>query len=78
LLHVLLFSSDGKPPLMKFVSGSDSLEELSKGLAASKYNVSFPDAEPAQILRRGVLDCEPEVSLCMFVLIPPNSVRSLE
>ncbi len=74
----LLFSSDGKPPQVKFISGSDSLEELSKDLAAAKYNVSFPDGEPAQILRRGVLDCEPEVSVCMFVLIPPDSVRSLE
>jgi len=74
----LLFSSDGKPPQVKFISGSDSLEELSKDLAAAKYNVSFPDSEPAQILRRGVLDCEPEVSVCMFVLIPPTSVRSLE
>ncbi len=74
----LLFSSDGKPPQVKFISGSDSLEELSKDLAAAKYNVSFPDGEPAQILRRGVLDCEPEVSVCMFVLIPPDSVHSLE
>ncbi|MGA9481974.1 MAG: tetratricopeptide repeat protein, partial [Candidatus Acidiferrales bacterium] len=74
----LLFSSDGKPPQVKFISGSDSLEELSKDLAAAKYNVSFPDSEPAQILRRGVLDCEPEVPVCMFVLIPPDSVRSLE
>jgi tetratricopeptide (TPR) repeat protein len=74
----LLFSSDGKPPLAKFISGSDSLEELSKDLAVAKYNVLFPDAEPAQILRRGILDCEPEVSVCMFVLIPPDYVRSLE
>lgn len=74
----VLFSPDGKPPQVKFISGSDSLEELSEELAAAKYNVSFPDGEPAQILRRGVLDCEPAVSVCMFVLIPPESVRSLE
>lgn len=45
---------------------------------AGERELLFPDAEPAQILRRGVLDCEPEVSVCVFVLIPPNSLRSLE
>jgi hypothetical protein len=52
--------------------------DLREHLAVAKYKVLFTDAEPAQILRRGVLDCEPEVSVCMFVLIPPDYVRSLE
>lgn len=74
----VLFESGAKVPRVKFISGSETLQDAGKDLAAAKFNVSFPDSEPAQILRRGILDCEPELPGCMFVLIPTGQVRSLE
>jgi tetratricopeptide (TPR) repeat protein/transglutaminase-like putative cysteine protease len=75
----LLFAPGPKVVDVKFVSGSEELSEAGKPLAAAKYDVPFPgdvDSE-IQILRRGILDCEPELPGCVFVLIPPNSVRAV-
>ncbi|MGA7221527.1 MAG: DUF3857 domain-containing protein [Candidatus Acidiferrales bacterium] len=74
----ILFESGAKAPHVKFVSGADSLQDGGKDLAAAKFDVLFPDDEPAQILRRGILDCEPELPGCMFVLIPTEQVQSVE
>ena len=62
----------------KFISGSEELRDAGSSLAAEKVDVLFPDARPAQILRRGILDCEPEVAGCMFVMIPPGSVHAVK
>jgi tetratricopeptide (TPR) repeat protein/transglutaminase-like putative cysteine protease len=74
----ILFESGAKAPHVKFISGADSLRDASKDLAAAKFDVLFPDDEPARILRRGILDCEPELPGCMFVLIPTEQVESVE
>lgn len=73
----VLFGSGSKVVDSKFISGSNELRDAGKALAVAKYKVSFPDAGPAQIVRRGVLDCEPELTGCMFVLIPPHSVHAV-
>ena len=65
----------GKPPDVKFISGSEDLRTATKAIGALKFNVLFPDPAEAQILRRGILDCEPELPGCVFVLIPPSSVQ---
>jgi tetratricopeptide (TPR) repeat protein/transglutaminase-like putative cysteine protease len=74
----VLFTAGPKVVDVQFIKGSDDLEDAGKTIAAAKFNVPFPDDAPAQILRRGILDCEPELPQCMFVLIPPNSVRSVK
>lgn len=61
----------------KFVNGSDALKDAGKVLATAKFNALFPDDNDVQILRRGVLDCEPELPGCEFVVFPPNDVRSV-
>ena len=62
----------------KFISGSEELRDAGNGLAAAKVDAIFPDDHPAQILHRGILDCEPEVPGCMFVMIPPGSVHAIK
>jgi tetratricopeptide (TPR) repeat protein/transglutaminase-like putative cysteine protease len=74
----VLFAAGPKVVDVQFIKGSDELEDAGKAVAAAKFDVPFPDEAPTQILRRGILDCEPELPGCMFVLIPPNSVRSVK
>ena len=62
----------------KFISGSDELKEAGKILATGKFEAQFPDDnDDVRILRRGILDCEPELAGCQFVAIPANSVHSV-
>jgi Tetratricopeptide repeat len=71
----VLMKPAGKPPDVKFISGSEDLRTATKAIGALKFNVLFPDPAETQILRRGILDCEPELPGCVFVLIPPSSVQ---
>ena len=71
----VLLKSAGRPADVKFISGSHDLSGATKPLGAVKFSVLFPDAAETQILRRGILDCEPELPGCVFVLIPPSSVQ---
>lgn len=73
----LLFAPGPKIVGVKFISGSEALRNAGKALSAAKFEIPFPDNGAVQLLRRGVLDCEPELPGCLFVLIPPNSVHSL-
>ncbi len=74
----LLLAPGPKIVAVKFISGSEELHDATHTLSAAKVTAVFPDDHPAQILRRGVLDCEPEVPGCMLVLIPPGSVHSIK
>jgi tetratricopeptide (TPR) repeat protein/transglutaminase-like putative cysteine protease len=74
----ILFAAGPKVVDVKFVSGSEQLRDATKVLAAAHFNVPFPDGSPAQILRRGLLSCEPKVPQCLFVFIPPNAVDSVK
>lgn len=74
----LLFASGPKVVDVKFISGSDELSDAGKTLAAAKFDVLFPEGGEVQIVRRGILDCEPELPGCVFVLIPPDSVHSVK
>jgi hypothetical protein len=60
------------------MSGSLELSDAGKKLAARKFEVPFPENADVQIVRRGILDCEPELPGCVFVLIPSRSVRSVK
>jgi tetratricopeptide (TPR) repeat protein len=74
----VLFGSAPTATNVQFFSGSDELREAGPALAASKIDAVFPDANPVQILRRGVLDCEPEIPGCVFVLFEPRFVSVLK
>ncbi len=74
----ILFGSAPKATNSQFISGSDELRDVGPALAASKIEPVFPDANPAQILRRGILDCEPEITGCVLVLFEPRFVSVLK
>jgi hypothetical protein len=74
----LLFAPGPKVVDVKFISGSEELSDAGKKLAAVKFQISFPEDADVQIIRRGILDCEPELPGCVFVLIPPRSVHSVK
>jgi tetratricopeptide (TPR) repeat protein len=74
----VLIASGPKIVDVKFVSGSEDLQDAGKALQSAKFDVPFPDGSEAQIVRRGILDCEPELAGCEFVVIPPNSVHALK
>jgi tetratricopeptide (TPR) repeat protein len=73
----VLFAPGPRVVGVKFISGSEELRNAGRALAAAKFDVPFPGQGPVQILRRGVLDCEPVLPNCLFVLIPPGDVRSV-
>ena len=73
----VLLAPGPKIAAVKFISGSEELRDAGQGLAAARISAVFPSDHPAQIIRRGVLDCEPEVAGCVFVLFPLADVHSV-
>jgi len=62
----------------KFVSGEEKLHTWDDTLHHLKLSLNFPDETPTKILRRGVLSCSQAASHCMFVLMLPDDVRSID
>jgi hypothetical protein len=61
----------------RFISGAESLKKAQKALESVSYNLKFPDANPALVLRRGVLGCY-QYTGCSFVLMPTEAVFSIQ
>jgi tetratricopeptide (TPR) repeat protein/transglutaminase-like putative cysteine protease len=61
----------------KFVSGSESLRPFADELISLDYGKVFPDASPAKIVRRGTLSCSAKSGDCIFRLLIPEDVHSL-
>ncbi len=74
----VLIAPGPKVAAVKFVSGSETLRTAVKDLSSARFQVSFPDAGPEKILRRGVVDCERVVRSCQFILMTPDSVHSIQ
>ena len=62
----------------KFVSGEEKLHTLDDSLHHLTFELSFPDDTPTKILRRGVLSCPPAGGNCVFVVLLPDDVRSVD
>jgi tetratricopeptide (TPR) repeat protein/transglutaminase-like putative cysteine protease len=73
----VLFGPDSASPAALFIKGSDKLLDAGKKIEKTNFHVAFPKGSSAHILRRGILDCEPETQ-CLFVLLPPESVQSIK
>jgi tetratricopeptide (TPR) repeat protein len=61
---------------VKFISGSEKIKGSVKLLTSINVNYPSPDKTPARFVRRGILGCY-EYTGCSFVLLDPNTVRSL-
>lgn len=76
----VLLGAGGKVTDVKFVSGSPQLRDAAKAISAAHFDVTFPDDNPAQIMRRGILSCGNSSSAgqCLFVVYPVADVNSVE
>jgi hypothetical protein len=63
---------------VKLVSGDEKLKSFSEALRTADYHLTFPDDTPVKILRRGVLSCSTATGNCMFVLMLPDDVRTVD
>ncbi|HEY6443288.1 MAG TPA: DUF3857 domain-containing protein [Candidatus Acidoferrales bacterium] len=73
----ILLSPGPKVAAVKFLNDNDQFPGAKEALKAAKFEMSFPDDGPVKILRRGFIDCEPELTECTIALIPPPEVRSV-
>lgn len=62
---------------VKFISGSDELRSAGGALASAHYDLPSPDNHPVRFARRGIVDCASVGASCEFVLLPPESVSSV-
>jgi tetratricopeptide (TPR) repeat protein/transglutaminase-like putative cysteine protease len=78
---VLLSGGAGTPAkaeAVKFVSGDEKLKIFTDALGTAEYRVTFPDDTPLKILRRGILSCSTTMGNCIFVLMLPDDVRTVD
>jgi len=62
---------------VRFVSGSEKLRPLAEALRSAHYPVAFPDDTPTKLVRRGILSCSATTAECVFVLLTPDLVNSV-
>jgi tetratricopeptide (TPR) repeat protein len=82
---VISLTNGPKVDSVVFVRGSDELHDATAAITATKFPVSFPDATPTRILRKGSLSCSIYAKQCLLLLStveeasPPvlNTVSSL-
>jgi tetratricopeptide (TPR) repeat protein len=63
---------------VKFASGDEKLKRFTDALRTAEYRVTFPDDAPVKILRRGILSCSTVTGNCIFVLMLPDDVRTVD
>lgn len=61
----------------RFITGNEKLRSAATRLHKIEFGNVFPDLTATQIVRRGVLSCSAAANECVFVLILPENVRSL-
>jgi tetratricopeptide (TPR) repeat protein len=70
--------SAAKAEAVKFVSGDEKLKSFSEALRTADYRLTFPDDTPVKVFQRGILSCSMAVGKCMFVLMLPDDVRTVD
>jgi Flp pilus assembly protein TadD len=63
---------------VKFLSGNETLKDLSDELQTANFRQRFPKADPLKVLRRGILSCGATSPDCTLVLDLPEDVKSLD
>ncbi|MGB6841348.1 MAG: DUF3857 domain-containing protein [Candidatus Sulfotelmatobacter sp.] len=71
-------SADATVEAVRFASGDEKLKVFTDALRTAAYPLSFPDDTPVKILRRGILSCSTATGKCMFVLMLPDDVRTVD
>jgi tetratricopeptide (TPR) repeat protein len=70
--------SPAKAEAVRFVTGDEKLKGFTEALRTAEYRLTFPDDTPLKILRRGILSCSTATGNCMFVLMLPDDVRTVD
>jgi tetratricopeptide (TPR) repeat protein len=65
---VISLTNGPKVDNVVFLRGSDELREATAAITATKFPLSFPDATPARILRKGSLSCSIYAKQCLLLL----------
>jgi tetratricopeptide (TPR) repeat protein len=63
---------------VKFVSGNEKLKPFAEAIRTADFHLTFPDDTPVKVLRRGVVSCSIATGNCMFVLMLPDDVRTVD
>jgi tetratricopeptide (TPR) repeat protein len=72
----LLFGPGAKLEDVKFIKGSDKLEDAGKFIRGAVFPISYPDGSKTHVVRRGILSCS-SFTGCSFVLYTPDAVTSV-
>lgn len=62
---------------VKFISGDNALKTYGTALRTAHFDFNFPDENSTKIFRRGVLSCPQTGNECVFVMLLPDDVRSV-
>ena len=62
---------------IKFLRGADTLKPFQRIICDSKFSQSVPGDIPVKFLRRGTLSCQSSSEDCLFVLLLPDDVKSV-
>lgn len=68
---------DGPVADVRFISGSPELAGAATAIKASRFDVVFPDDGPTRLVRRAILDCPAREADCQFVLLPVETINSV-
>src|SRR5262249_28682529 len=74
----VLFSPDGSVSEVKYVSGMEGLRSATATLNSLHYDHAIPQGSAVRLLRRGILMCTVPSAGCDFVLLTPDTVRSVD
>ena len=77
---VVLLSSGEKTAhvdAVQFVSGSEKLRPFADRLRSLDYGPMFPDASAVKLVRRGTLTCSAATGDCVFLLLLPEEVHTV-
>jgi Flp pilus assembly protein TadD len=68
---------DARMDEVRFVGGSEKLRPFASNLRSIHFAGMFPDASPAKLVRRGTLTCSAATGDCVFTLVLPEDVRTV-
>jgi tetratricopeptide (TPR) repeat protein len=63
---------------VKFIRGAEKLRPLAAALKDAKYPMIFPDERSTKLILRGTLTCQPKNGECVFVILNPEDVTTVD
>jgi hypothetical protein len=73
----VLAGSDGTITSVSFIQGDAALRPQVEALRGLKLRLEIPAGSTASLLRRGALQCRPELSECQFTLVQARAAASM-